>query len=129
MSDASSKHSVASSSLYERGCAHHSSAGNVRGRKQRLLFRRAAEMFALGAEHGDPRCDLALGQMALKGEYIERNVSFAVERIQASARLGHPPAIQQLAILYAAGNGVPKDPKLAADLLRRAELLAGARAA
>jgi TPR repeat protein len=84
------------------------------------LDKLAAQAFAQAAEQGDVEAYAALGFMHISGIHFEKSVSEAVKWYKLAAEKEHPLALNMLSYLYAAGEGVPKDEKLAVQMCQKA---------
>src|SRR5215472_10666801 len=69
----------------------------------------AAEMYKRAAMAGDPLSQADLGEMLLKGEVAGANPNDAAQWLMLAAAAHHPIAEFELAELYEAGRGVPRD--------------------
>jgi TPR repeat protein len=73
-----------------------------------------------GAEAGDPRAQVLLGQMLLKGIGGKKDAKEAARWFRAAAEKGNATAQRELGGCYFGGDGVAKDPKEAAIWYRKA---------
>lgn len=73
-----------------------------------------------GAEAGDPRAQVLLGQMLLKGVGGKKDASEAARWFRAAAEKGNAVGQRELGGCYFAGDGAAKDPKEAAAWYRKA---------
>lgn len=84
------------------------------------LDKLAAQAFVQAAEQGDAEAYAALGFMHISGIHFEKSISEAVKWYKLAAEKEHPLALNMLSYLYAAGEGVPKDEKLAVQMCQKA---------
>lgn len=78
---------------------------------------RAVEIWQKLADEGDVVSQHSLGRLYANGEGpIKRDYTAAARLFRQSAAQGYPQAQNDLAVLYALGRGVPKDPERAAKL-------------
>ena len=82
---------------------------------------KAAEWYRLAAARGDRNAMFGLAMLDLRaGRAGPRDREASAKWLAAAAKLGHPIAAYDLALLYIEGQLFPQDFKRAAELLRRA---------
>ena len=69
---------------------------------------------------GDPKAQVAIAQMYLKGDVITKDAKQGAQWLQVAADNGDAEAQVQLALLYASGTGVYRDKALAVAWLGKA---------
>ena len=83
-------------------------------------FVKAARLFRLEADKGNPEAQAHLGYMYYAGEGVDRDARQAVDWYRKSAAQGNRDAQYNLGVAYAYGEGVPIDKKEAIRWYRRA---------
>ena len=87
-------------------------AGDIQG---------AYEIWIVRAGAGDVTAQYSLGKLFEKGKGpIEEDQIMAAHWFRAAAAQGLPQALNDLALMYSEGRGVPEDPQRATDLWRAA---------
>lgn len=94
---------------------HHRSTGRF-GANEALAFRYCK----LASEQGDATCRKELAQRLIEGNGCDRDTTAAAALLQPLADADEPDASRELAILYARGDGVPKNTAMAYRLLLNA---------
>ncbi|KQT01752.1 tetratricopeptide repeat protein [Rhizobium sp. Leaf386] len=72
-------------------------------------FARAANVFEVLAQRGEPFAQFSLGYMFRKGEGVSQDDAKAAEWYRKAATQGHPAAQRNMAYMYEHGYGVSQD--------------------
>ena len=83
-------------------------------------WREAFAQFEPLAKRGDPRAEINLGNLYMRGLGVEQDYALAHTWYEKAARHGHPTGQAKLGMMYLLGLGLNADPGEAARWFRRA---------
>lgn len=83
-------------------------------------WREAFAQFEPLAKRGDPRAEINLGNLYMRGLGVEQDYAMAHAWYEKAARRGHPTGQAKLGMMYLLGLGLNADPGEAARWFRRA---------
>ena len=86
----------------------------------RADYKTALQVWMDGAQRGDPKSQMYVGEIYEKGLGVPPDYAAAAQWYRRSAEQGYAPAALSLGVLYENGLGVPRDPKQAAQWYGRA---------
>ncbi len=100
------------------------------GRGTAVDAAKAAELYRLGAERGNPMCQFKFAELLLAGKFSkgEPDLAGAVRLYRSAAAANNPQALFKLGVLTLEGTGVPKDEHKAAKYFFDSAKLGYARA-
>jgi predicted nucleic acid-binding Zn-ribbon protein len=86
----------------------------------RADYKTALQVWMDGAQRGDPKSQMYVGEIYEKGLGVPPDYAAAAQWYRRAAEQGYAPAALSLGVLYENGLGVPRDPKQAAQWYGRA---------
>lgn len=102
--------------LFELGKAYE------KGKGVAINGKLADQYYALSTAQGFARAAFYRGHMHMNGKVVTQNAPLAIELYEKSAEMGYDRAYEELAQIYAKGQGVPADLSKAEEYQRLARL-------
>jgi len=106
--------------MYTLGQAYQSGLGGLK-KDETAAFR----WFQQAAKEGDADAGLLIAKMYMEGAGISQSYVSAAAILKKNSKALHAPSMHEMALLYDAGQGVPKSTEQAVKILARAALEGG----